>query len=196
MVKTESTMLALGSTAPDFSLPNVDGQMVSLRDFEPSSALVVMFICNHCPYVKHVADQLSLLGRDCMTKNVGIVAISSNDVANYPADSPEQMVREAEERGYAFPYLYDEDQSVAHAYRAACTPDFFVFDADRKLTYRGQLDDSRPESGIPVTGADLRAAIDATLAGALVNETQKPSLGCNIKWIEGREPEYFPPSSS
>ncbi len=196
MVKTESTMLALGSTAPDFSLPNVDGQMVSLRDFDSTSALVVMFICNHCPYVKHVADQLALLGRDCMAKNVGIVAISSNDVANYPADSPEQMVREAEERGYAFPYLYDEDQSVAHAYHAACTPDFFVFDAERKLTYRGQLDDSRPESGIPVTGADLRAAIDATLAGAPVNENQKPSLGCNIKWIEGREPAYFPPSGS
>jgi len=177
MVKTESTMLALGSTAPDFSLLNVDGQTVSLRDFDSSSALVVMFICNHCPYVKHVADQLALLGRDYVAKNVGIVAISSNDVANYPADSPEQMVREAEERGYAFPYLYDEDQSVAHAYHAACTPDFFVFDADRKLTYRGQLDDSRPESGIPVTGEDLRAAIDATLAGTSVNEKQKPSLG-------------------
>ena len=195
MVKTESTMLPLGSEAPGFSLPNVDGQLVSRDDFADAPAMVIMFICNHCPYVKHVADQLAQRGRDYMAKNVAIVAISSNDVANYPADSPEQMVREAEERGYAFPYLYDGDQAVAQAYHAACTPDFYVFDADRKLTYRGQLDDSRPESGIPVTGADLRAAIDATLSGASVAENQKPSLGCNIKWIEGQEPAYFPPSN-
>ena len=193
MVKTESTMLPLGSTAPPFSLTNVDGQVVTIEDFSDSRALLVMFICNHCPYVIHVAEQLAVLGNEYMQKGVGVVAISANDVSTHPADSPEQMVREAEDRGYPFPYLYDEDQSVAKAYRAACTPDFFVFDQKKQLTYRGQLDDSRPESGIPVTGTDLRAALDATLAGEPVPDPQKPSLGCNIKWIEGHEPEYFPP---
>lgn len=191
MVKTESTMLPLGSAAPGFTLPNIDGQVVSLSDFAGAPALVVMFICNHCPYVKHVADQLAQLGRDYLPKGVALVAINSNDVSSYPADSPEQMVRESEERGYPFPYLYDADQSVAKAYHAACTPDFYVFNAEAKLAYRGQLDDSRPESGIPVTGTDLRNAIDATLAAAQVVENQKPSLGCNIKWIVGNEPEYF-----
>jgi len=195
MVKTESTMLPLGSSAPGFSLPNIDGQMVSRDDFVDAPAMVVMFICNHCPYVKHVADHLAQLGHDYMAKDVAVIAISSNDVANYPADSPEQMVREAEERGYPFPYLYDADQDVAQAYHAACTPDFYVFDAGQKLTYRGQLDDSRPDSGMPVTGTDLRAAIDATLREMPVAENQKPSLGCNIKWIEGQEPAYFPPSN-
>ncbi|MEC7501204.1 MAG: thioredoxin family protein [Planctomycetota bacterium] len=193
MVKTESTMLPLGSTAPPFSLTNVDGQVVTIEDFSDSRALLVMFICNHCPYVIHVAEQLAVLGNEYMQKGVGVVAISANDVSTHPADSPEQMVREAEDRGYPFPYLYDEDQSVAKAYRAACTPDFFVFDQNKQLTYRGQLDDSRPESGIPVTGTDLRAALDATLAEEPVPDPQKPSLGCNIKWIEGHEPEYFPP---
>ena len=193
MVKTESTMLPLGSTAPPFSLMNVDGQIVTLDNFADSRALLVMFICNHCPYVIHVADQLAVLGHEYMQKGVGVVAISANDISTHPADSPEQMVREAEDRGYPFPYLYDQDQSVAKAYRAACTPDFFVFDKNHQLTYRGQLDDSRPESGIPVTGTDLRAALDATLAGEPVPDPQKPSLGCNIKWIEGHEPEYFPP---
>ena len=193
MVKTESTMLPLGSTAPPFSLTNVDGQVVTIEDFSDSRALLVMFICNHCPYVIHVAEQLAVLGNEYMQKGVGVVAISANDVSTHPADSPEQMVREAEDRGYPFPYLYDEDQSVAKAYRAACTPDFFVFDQKKQLTYRGQLDDSRPESGIPVTGTDLRTALDATLAGEPVPDPQKPSLGCNIKWIEGHEPEYFPP---
>ena len=192
MVKTESTMLPLGSTAPPFSLTNVDGQVVTLEDFSESRALLVMFICNHCPYVIHVAEQLAILGNEYMQKGVGVVAVSANDISTHPADSPEQMVREAEERGYPFPYLYDEDQSVAKAYRAACTPDFFVFNQNKRLTYRGQLDDSRPESGIPVTGIDLRNALDATLAEQPVPDPQKPSLGCNIKWIEGQEPEYFP----
>ena len=195
MVKTESTMLPIGSKAPSFSLLNVDGQMVSLADSADPPALLVMFICNHCPYVKHVADQLSILGREYAEKGVSVIAISSNDVSTHPADSPEQMVREAEERGYIFPYLYDADQAVAKSYRAACTPDFFVFDSQLRLTYRGQLDDSRPESGIPVTGVDLRTALDATLEGKAAAENQKPSLGCNIKWIDGQEPEYFPQTS-
>jgi hypothetical protein len=150
-----------------------------------------MFICNHCPFVKHVADQLAALGRDCMTRGIGVVAISSNDVASHPADSPEQMIHEAEERGYSFPYLYDETQEVAKAYHAACTPDFFLFDAQRKLVYRGQLDASRPGNDLPVTGADLRAAIEAILEGRPQAEEQRPSLGCNIKWKPGNEPGYF-----
>lgn len=191
MARTPSTMLPLGTPAPDFSLMNVDGQMVSLGDFKGKPALLVMFICNHCPYVKHVADQLAQLGHEYMERGAAIVAISSNDVAAHPADSPEQMVAEAEERGYVFPYLYDETQEVAKAYHAACTPDFFLFDADQKLVYRGQLDSSRPDSGIPVTGADLRAALDAVLAGKKPAEDQKSSLGCNIKWAPGNEPAYF-----
>jgi peroxiredoxin len=183
-------MLPLGTPAPDFSLVNVDGKTVSLSDFD-GAPLLVMFICNHCPFVKHVADQLAALGHEYTAQGVGIVAISSNDVSKHPADSPEQMVAEAEERGYVFPYLYDETQEVAKAYRAACTPDFFLFDANKKLVYRGQLDSSRPDSGIPVTGADLRAALDAVLAGRPVASEQRSSLGCNIKWIEGNEPDYF-----
>jgi peroxiredoxin len=191
MARTPSTMLPLGTMAPRFSLVNVDGKTVSLSDFDGAPALLVMFICNHCPFVKHVADQLAALGRDYTARGVGIVAINSNDVSMHPADSPEQMVAEAEERGYVFPYLYDETQEVAKAYRAACTPDFFLFDADKKLVYRGQLDSSRPDSGIPVTGADLRAALDAVLAGIPVSSEQRPSLGCNIKWAAGNEPDYF-----
>jgi hypothetical protein len=151
----------------------------------------VMFICNHCPFVKHVADQLATLGRDCMGQGVGVVAISANDVSLHPADSPEQMVREAEDRGYVFPYLYDETQEVAKDYRAACTPDFYLFDAEQKLIYRGQLDASRPGNEIPVTGHDLRAAIAALLAGQPPVADQIPSLGCNIKWKAGNEPPYF-----
>jgi peroxiredoxin len=192
MVRTPSTMLALGTSAPDFSLVNVDGRTLSLADVAGPRGTVVMFICNHCPFVKHVADQLAALGCDYLPQGIGVVAISSNDVATHPADSPEQMVRESEDRGYAFPYLYDETQEVAKAYHAACTPDFYLFDADRRLVYRGQLDESRPESGIPVTGADLRRAIDAVLAGAAVPEPQQPSIGCNIKWKAGNEPDYFP----
>jgi peroxiredoxin len=191
MVRTPSTMLPLGTTAPDFSLPNVDGRMVSLADAAGPKGTVVMFICNHCPFVKHVADQLAALGRDVMPLGVGVVAISSNDVSTHPADSPEQMVHEAEDRGYPFPYLYDESQEVAKDYHAACTPDFFLFDAARKLVYRGQLDASRPGNEIPVTGADLRAAIDAVLTGKPVAAEQRPSLGCNIKWKPGNEPGYF-----
>lgn len=191
MARTPSTMLPLGTPAPDFSLINVDGKTVSLANFKGAPALLVMFICNHCPYVKHVADHLAQLGSEYRQHGVAVVAISSNDVANYPADSPEQMVAEAEERGYSFPYLYDETQEVAKAYHAACTPDFFLFDGDQKLVYRGQLDSSRPDSGIPVTGEDLRAALDAVLEGKPVPADQKPSLGCNIKWASGNEPAYF-----
>lgn len=184
-------MLPLGTQAPDFSLVNVDGQTVSLADLSDAPALVVAFICNHCPFVKHLADDFTQFADEVMAKGAAVVAISSNDVKNYPADSPEQMVAEAEARGYRFPYLYDETQEVAKAYHAACTPDFYVFDADRKLAYRGQFDDSRPESGHPITGADLRAAVDAVLAGQPVPEPQHPSIGCNIKWIPGNEPDYF-----
>ncbi len=191
MVRTPSTMLPLGTPAPDFSLLNVDGKTVSLSDFDEAPALLVIFMCNHCPFVIHVADPLAQLTQDYLAHGVAIVGINSNDMANYPADSPEQMVAEADQRGYAFPYLYDETQETAHAYRAACTPDFFLFDANKQLVYRGQMDSSRPDSGIPVTGEDLRAALDAALAGEKPVEDQHPSIGCNIKWKPGNEPEYF-----
>jgi peroxiredoxin len=191
MARTPSTMLPLGTQAPDFSLPNIDGRTVSLDDFKGSPALLVAFICNHCPFVKHVAPAFADLAREYQARGAAVVAINSNDATSYPADSPEQMVHEAENRGYTFPYLYDEDQSVAKAYWAACTPDFYVFDRDRKLVYRGQMDSSRPDSGIPVTGKDLRAALDAALAGKPALADQKPSIGCNIKWKAGNEPEYY-----
>ena len=191
MARTPSTMLPLGTKAPDFALVNVDGKTVSLADFRGAPALVVVFLCNHCPFVKHLADALAQFAHEYTQKKVAVVGISSNDVANYPADSPEQMVREAEERGYAFPYLYDETQEVAKAYRAACTPDFYLFDQDQNLVYRGQFDSSRPENGKPVTGADLRAAVDAVLAGKKPSDDQMPSIGCNIKWKAGNEPDYF-----
>jgi len=191
MVRTPSTMLPVGTEAPDFSLVNVDGRAVSLGDFDDAPALLVVFMCNHCPFVKHLADSLAQFANEYMPKGLAVVGISSNDVGSHPADSPEQMVREAEERGYQFPYLYDETQEVAKAYRAACTPDFFLFDANRRLVYRGQFDDSRPDSGIPITGKDLRAAVDAVLAGKKPSEKQLPSIGCNIKWIAGNEPDYF-----
>jgi peroxiredoxin len=191
MVKTASTMLPLGTKAPDFSLVNVDASTVSLKDFAGAPALLVIFMCNHCPFVIHVADALAQLASEYQARGVAVVGISANDVSNHPADSPEQMVAEAEERGYTFPYLYDETQEVAKAYRAACTPDFYVFDKDQKLVYRGQMDSSRPNSGIPVTGEDLRAALDNVLAGQPVAEDQTPSIGCNIKWKSGSEPEYF-----
>jgi peroxiredoxin len=191
MVRTPSTMLPLGTPAPDFSLPNVDGRVLSLADVAGPAGTVVMFICNHCPFVKHVAAELAQLGRDALARGIGCVAISSNDVATHPADSPEQMVREAEERGYPFPYLYDETQEVAKAYHAACTPDFYLFDAAGALAYRGQLDPSRPGGDVPVTGRDLRAAIDALVAGKPPLADQVPSLGCNIKWKPGNEPAWF-----
>jgi peroxiredoxin len=191
MVRTPSTMLPLGTRAPDFTLPNVDGRLVSLASAAGPKGALVMFICNHCPFVKHVADQLAALGRDFMPQGIGIVAISANDVATHPADSPEQMVHEAEERGYPFPYLYDASQEVAKAYHAACTPDFFLFDGTRSLVYRGQLDASRPGNDVPVTGADLRAALEAVLAGRVPAGNQTPSIGCNIKWKPGNEPGYF-----
>lgn len=191
MVLTPSTMLPLGTKAPDFSLPNVDGKSVSLADLAGAPAYLIVFMCNHCPYVKHIAPELARLARDYQARGVAVVGISSNDVSNHPADSPEQMVHEVEERGYTFPYLYDETQEVAKAYKAACTPDFYVFDKDQLLVYRGQLDSSRPDSGVPLTGQDLRAALDAVLAGKPVSAQQRPSIGCNIKWKAGGEPTYF-----
>jgi peroxiredoxin len=191
MVKTPSTMVPLGTPAPEFALPNVDGSTVTFESVAGAKGTVVMFICNHCPFVKHVADQLASLGREYLARGIGFVAISSNDVSSHPADSPEQMVREAEDRGYSFPYLYDETQEVAKAYHAACTPDFFLFDAEGKLAYRGQLDASRPGNDVPVTGRDLRAALDAVLAGRPVSDDQVPSIGCNIKWKPGNEPAFF-----
>jgi peroxiredoxin len=192
MAKTLSTMLELGTKAPDFSLPDVvSGQTISLKTFETKKGLLVMFICRHCPYVKHVQEELARIGKDYAEKNIGIVAISSNDAALYPDDSPQNLKLMATELGFNFPYCYDEDQSVAKAYSAACTPDFFLFDEERKLVYRGQLDDSRPESGKPVTGRDLRKAIDAVLLDQIVDRNQIPSLGCNIKWKAGNEPSYY-----
>ncbi len=184
-------MLPLGTVAPDFRLPDTNGKTVSLADFKNAPALLVMFICNHCPYVIHIRAGLAQLARDYQAKGVAVVGISANDAANYPEDSPARMKEEVKTAGYTFPYLYDESQAVAKAYRAACTPDLFLFDRDRKLVYRGQFDDARPGNSAPVTGKDLRAALDAVLAGKPVSATQKPSMGCNIKWKAGNEPDYF-----
>jgi peroxiredoxin len=191
MALTPSTMLPLGTTAPDFKLPDTGGKIVSLADFKGQPALLVIFICNHCPYVIHLRAGLAQLARDYLPRHVGIVGISSNDAANYPADSPDKMKEEAKKAGYLFPYLYDETQAVAKSYRAACTPDIFLFDKNQRLVYRGQFDASRPNNGIPVTGNDLRAALDAVLAGKAVSEKQIPSIGCNIKWKAGNAPDYF-----
>jgi len=191
MVATSSTMLPLGTKAPDFRLPDPGGKMISLADFKGAPALLIVFMCNHCPYVKHIREGLAKLARDYRPGGVAVAGISSNDVANYPADSPAKMAEEAKSAGYIFPYLYDETQEVARAYRAACTPDIYLFDKDQRLAYRGQLDDSRPGNGMPVTGKDVRAAIDALLSGKPVSSAQKPSIGCNIKWKPGREPDYF-----
>jgi peroxiredoxin len=191
MVKTASTMLPLGTKAPDFSLPNVDGKTVSLRDLSGGKGLLVMFICNHCPFVKHLRSALAAFGQEYQAKGLKIVAISSNDVGSHPEDSPESMAAEAQAAGYTFPYLYDATQEVAQAYKAACTPDFFLFDKNHGLVYRGQFDASRPGNSKPVTGDDLRAAADAVLAGKPPLLEQRPSIGCNIKWRPGHEPDYF-----
>lgn len=192
MAVTASTMLPLGTKAPDFKLPDVvTGQMISLETFKDKKALLVMFICRHCPYVQHVKGELARIGRDYADKGLGIVAICSNDVEAYPDDSPERLKEMALEEGFNFPVCYDETQEVAKAFTAACTPDFFLFDQERKLVYRGQLDDSRPGLNIPVTGKDLREAIEAVLEGRPVNPNQKPSIGCNIKWKPGNEPPYY-----
>ncbi len=191
MVKTASTMLPLGTSAPDFRLPDVEGKTVSLADFDDAPVLLVIFMCNHCPFVIHVAAGLADLAREYRQRGVAVVGVNSNDVENYPDDAPARMAEEVQRRDYTFPYLYDETQEVAQAYRAACTPDFYVFDQDRKLVYRGQMDSSRPQSGVEVTGEDLRAALDAALAGRPVAEEQRASIGCNIKWKPGNEPDYF-----
>lgn len=183
-------MLPLGTSAPAFSLPNVDGSTVSLADFA-GKPLLVVFMCNHCPFVIHLADALADFGREYTDKGLSIVGVSSNDITTHPDDSPEKMVDEAKARGYVFPYLYDATQEFAKAYRAACTPDFFLFDAGHELVYRGQFDETRPDSGAAPTGADLRTAADAVLAGDAPSIDQTPSLGCNIKWTPGNEPDYF-----
>jgi peroxiredoxin len=188
---TASTMLELGTKAPDFHLPDTEGNLVSLSDFDDAPVLLVVFMCNHCPFVRHILDHLLELAKEYQAKGVAVVGINSNDVESYPDDRPEMMAKIAREKGFPFPYLYDETQEVAKSYRAACTPDFFLFDGQRRLAYRGQMDDSRPGNHEPITGADLRAALEAVLAGRPVPERQRPSMGCNIKWKPGNEPEYF-----
>jgi peroxiredoxin len=186
-------MLPLGTSAPNFNLPDPSGKLVSLDDddFKNAPALLVAFLCNHCPFVKHIQKQFAALAREYQARGVAVVAINSNDVESYPDDRPEKMAEESKQAGYTFPYLYDESQQVAKAYRAACTPDLYVFDRNRRLVYRGQFDDSRPGNGRPVTGADLHTALDAVLTGRAVPANQRPSIGCNIKWKRQNAPEYF-----
>lgn len=191
MVATHSTMLPLGTPAPDFRLPDPHGKWFTLDDFRDSRALAVLFICNHCPYVTLIRDAVVQVGNDYASRGVALVAISSNDAIRYPADSPGKMAEEAREAGYSFPYLYDESQEVAKVYRAACTPDIYLFGEGLRLAYRGQFDGSRPGNGVKPTGRDLRAAIDAVLGGTPIPEPQIPSIGCNIKWKPGNEPDYF-----
>lgn len=191
MARTLSTMLELGTRAPDFNLPDTNGNQVSLQDFGNAKGLLLVFMCNHCPYVKHIQHKLAEVADTYMQKGIAVVGISSNDADNYPDDSHAKMKEEAEKAGYNFPYLYDEDQSVAKAYQAACTPDFFLFDASLNLYYRGQFDSSRPSNGVTVTGEDLVAAMDALLSGEALTTEQKPSMGCNIKWKAGNEPDYY-----
>lgn len=191
MSSTPSTMMELGTKAPDFKLfDTVNNQLVSLDDFNNAKGLLVVFMCNHCPYVKHILDEFVIAARDLQQKGIGVVAISSNDVENYPDDSPVKMAAEARAHQFSFPYLYDGTQEVAKAYKAACTPDFFLFDENDELVYRGQFDDSRPGNEKPVTGQDLREAVEFLLDGK-VKEDQKPSIGCNIKWKKGNAPEYY-----
>lgn len=192
MSLTPSTMLDLGTKAPDFQLPDVvSGEPISLETFADQEALLVMFICQHCPFVRHVKQELAQIGKDYGPKGLGMVAISANDVDNYPDDAPGKLKEMADDLGFTFPFCYDETQETAKRYTAACTPDFFLFDRDRRLAYRGQLDDSRPSNELPVTGKDLRSAIEKVLAGEPVSPEQKPSIGCNIKWKPGQEPAYF-----
>lgn len=191
MAETPSTMLPLGTSAPNFQLPDPGGKLVSLADFKNAPALLVAFICNHCPFVKHIRKEFAAFAKEYQAKGVGIVAINSNDAENYPQDSPEKMAEEIRQAGYTFPYLYDESQEIAKAYHAACTPDFFLFDRERRLVYRGQFDDSRPGNSRPVNGADMRNAMDAVLAGRSISGSQKPSVGCNIKWKRANAPDYF-----
>ncbi len=191
MVLTPSTMLELGTAAPDFSLPGTNGKTISLADFSDKKALLVVFMCNHCPYVIHLKSALATFARDYEPKGLAVVGINSNDVENYPDDSLEKMALDVSELGYGFPYLLDESQAVAKAYQAACTPDFFLFDKNRVLVYRGQFDGSRPNNNVPVTGKDLGAAVETCLAGQPLAKEQLASMGCNIKWKPGNEPDYF-----
>jgi peroxiredoxin len=192
MVRVASTMLSLQTPAPDFRLPDAEGRVVSLRDFHEFQGLLVMFVCNHCPFVRHVAEGLAGFAREYWERGIGVVAVNSNDAQRYPADAPARMAEFQREHAWDFPYLVDEDQTVAKAYRAACTPDYFLFDGERRLVYRGRFDSSSPGRPEPVTGADLRAAANALLHGREIAGEQLPSAGCNIKWKPGREPEYFP----
>lgn len=188
----QSTMLPLGVSAPDFSLPDVvSGKIISLSTFANKKVLLVMFICRHCPYVQHVKKEIARIGRDYKDKGIGIIAISANDPISYPEDAPESLKEMAQELVFTFPFCFDETQETAKAYTAACTPDFFLFDKDLKLAYRGQLDASRPGNNLPTNGYDLRAAIDSVLNDKTVNPNQKPSSGCSIKWKLGNEPSYF-----
>jgi peroxiredoxin len=195
MARTLSTMLELGTIAPRFHLPDTTGRVVSCDDFKTAKGLLVIFMCNHCPYVIHLRQALAAFALEYRPKGLAVVGINSNDAATYPDDAPEKMAAEAERAGYTFPYLYDESQEVAKAFRAACTPDIFLFDnkgdSNMKLVYRGQFDDSRPKNDIPITGKDLRTAVDALLANRPIPSDQKPSMGCNIKWKPGNEPDYY-----
>ena len=191
MVATPSTMLALGTPLPAFSLPDFDGRIVSSSDFGQAPALLVAFICQHCPFVRHIRSEFSRFAREYQTRGLAIVAINSNDIDAFPQDAPDGMREESRSAGYVFPYLFDESQAVAKLYRAACTPDLFLFDSSRHLVYRGQFDDSRPRAATPITGRDIRAAADAVLESRPVPAAQRPSIGCNIKWKPGNEPDYF-----
>ena len=191
MPETPSTMLDLGTPLPSFSLPDFNGRVVSDADFKGSQALLVAFICKHCPFVRHIRSEFARFAKEYEARGLTVVAIMSNSIEEFPEDGPEGMKQETEEAGYVFPYLFDKDQNVAKAFKAACTPDLFLFDGNRRLAYRGQFDGSRPKNNVPVNGADLRAAADAVLAGKAPSETQRPSMGCNIKWYPGNEPAYF-----
>ena len=191
MVLTASNMLEIGTKAPGFSLPDTNGKNINLDELIPEAGLLVVFMCNHCPYVKHIGPELAAIGREYASKGIIMVAINANDAATHPDDSYEKMQEEVKKQGYRFPYLYDASQEVAKMYQAACTPDIFLFDSRKLLVYRGQLDDSRPGNNIPVTGKDLRYALDALIKGDPVTGEQKPSMGCNIKWKPGNEPRYF-----